>query len=574
MRRRTTALAILAVLVLAVIPLVSMGGHGIQRAAAQASNPTSTATPATTVTVAPSGVTSGGSLTVVAENLPVVSTGLNADQFCAYLVDGAGTVTPLARVPTPNNTGVPPDPSLTPTAVPTTGIGSFIVPEGLAAGSYVVQINVCSVGLTYTSTTPIVGQSGVVTIGSSSTTAPAVTVPGFDVSHPEPIGTSFTVSVSNITGAACAFIAPVDVFDGISITNGVAVPAGASSFSMTIPSTYPSGLYQIFITSAASNGSCPTTQLAATGILASTPVVAVAAHVASLTLASSTAPMSAGSTVTITVSLVSGVSPTDVCISAFVGGQYGGQVVTVPAGAFINGVATGSYTLPAAAHGTATITATMGDCPTIATPAGTATPTPTVGTPSTPAATPTAIPAPAPTTFDAYTTIVIASAPAVSSTPTGTPPTPTATSSLGPPPPPVLGTATATATSTPLPVTPTMTATATTPPTATSTPKPKVFRFKFKYIRVKHFHIREGKVQGLRVQAVPHTGYGIWVHVAYPHGPRFNSYQDTNRKGFWRRTFRVPAHALSGSSTKAYVIVRLWHGRKHHDAHRYFFVSR
>lgn len=85
--------------------------------------------------------------------------------------------------------------------------------------------------------------------------------------------------------------------------------------------------------------------------------------------------------------------------------------------------------------------------------------------------------------------------------------------------------------------------------------------------------MRVGRNETIRVQALPHTGYGIWVHVIFPHGKGKNWYEQTNHGGFWHQVFKVPYGSRTKTKNKTYVVMRLWHGKKYHDAYRYFFIA-
>jgi hypothetical protein len=475
MKRRFTALAVLIILALAAIPFASVSGHNATSPPAQnygtstpatgtatatatmppASTATTTPTtpPAPTVTVIPTSVHGGDPLTVVVDNLPISSTYPSANEFCAYLVDSSGNATALARVATIAGVSTIFDPSLTPGGVPTTGIGSYIVPRGLTPGSFTVDIALCSAGTTpgKLSSAAIIATSGSITITTGPTTSPTVLLPGQLITPVLSVGTPIDVDVLNISNAGCAFVVPVDIFNSITTTTGTTIPAGSFTTQVTIPSGYPSGHYQVFVTTAASDGSCPLAQLTDGNVLASTPFVASAGKIASVAVTSASSTVTelvAGTGVNVTVTLASDVSPSDVCLATWVAGQYTGLEVTMPSSAFSNGTATLPFTIPASFIGTATITATLGDCPTAptatpiatsapATPTATSAPTTPMATgtatatatsmpatatatsmPTTPTAT-TTPPAPAPSSFDAYTTIVVAAT---------APPTPTPTS--------------------------------------------------------------------------------------------------------------------------------------------------
>jgi hypothetical protein len=107
------------------------------------------------------------------------------------------------------------------------------------------------------------------------------------------------------------------------------------------------------------------------------------------------------------------------------------------------------------------------------------------------------------------------------------------------------------------------------------TPTPVVhhFTFKIKYIRFAHARVREGHNQTIFVQVTPKTGYGIWVHVIFATKKRLDWYQDTNRHGYWKKTFRVPFGSITAKSHNAKVTVRIWHGKKHHDKTTHFVVN-
>jgi hypothetical protein len=74
------------------------------------------------------------------------------------------------------------------------------------------------------------------------------------------------------------------------------------------------------------------------------------------------------------------------------------------------------------------------------------------------------------------------------------------------------------------------------------------------------------------VQAKPKTGFGIWMHVFFPNHKHIDAYTHTNKKGYWKRIVHVPNKAVGKNKARARVVLRLWHGKKHKDATRYFTV--
>jgi hypothetical protein len=65
-------------------------------------------------------------------------------------------------------------------------------------------------------------------------------------------------------------------------------------------------------------------------------------------------------------------------------------------------------------------------------------------------------------------------------------------------------------------------------------------------------------VQHLQVQAKSHATQGIWAVVYFATGKQIHFYQNTDSKGFWQTTFRVPGGTIARTSPTAVVTFQLW----------------
>jgi hypothetical protein len=159
--------------------------------------------------------------------------------------------------------------------------------------------------------------------------------------------------------------------------------------------------------------------------------------------------------------------------------------------------------------------------------------------------------------------------PAASATPTNTA-TATATGTLAAtntPTATTIPTATATGTAAPT-ATPTNTPI---PPTATNTPNPTPTPKRptskpvttYSYISIWYHVIKVGTQETIQVQARKPNVHGLWVHVYFPSGLHYDYYVNTDTKGFWQTSFKIPpaSQSLSKYSNQAVVTFQLWKGK-------------
>lgn len=155
-------------------------------------------------------------------------------------------------------------------------------------------------------------------------------------------------------------------------------------------------------------------------------------------------------------------------------------------------------------------------------------------------------------------------------------------------------TAGATVTNTPIP-----TATGTTAPTATATPPPTLTPaptstsaptpilslppgptrtptapLHFKSVTLWYHTVKAGTYDHVTVQASQRRRLGIWLLILFPSGVTKTYYEDTDRNGFWQKTFPVPRSAWNRKSTQAVLTLQLWRGNRTAKNFVSFYVVR
>jgi hypothetical protein len=84
----------------------------------------------------------------------------------------------------------------------------------------------------------------------------------------------------------------------------------------------------------------------------------------------------------------------------------------------------------------------------------------------------------------------------------------------------------------------------------------------FRWTSLWYHTVRHGTYDVIKIQSTLQTTLGIWAHVIFPSGQRYDYYTNTNSSGLWSVKFTIPNSAISRHSNQAYITLQLWHGQQ------------